>query len=574
MHFHTSNNFLNKDDWKNFKSFFRDYIKPRYVILSLVSILALIGIALRIANPLILGIIINAIIEGKLNTIGWLWGFFIVVQLLFAMSQYSQTMGMKFLHMKSIFNIRLDAFSRLLNTTDYYRKGDVISRIVNDVSDAQRLLVVMPVNIIVNVIYFSMVVIILSWVNLNFLKVILFFIPLYLLSQYAISKKIKVESKKLLIHRSQVVESLDEALDSIELIKYYNLNEYWDKKFIDKMEEFSKSRLKLDNLEAIASSLGTLLISLIPVLLLWIGSKSVVDKQISIGILFASYTYALRLLGPVQTIVNSLVSLPSSINAVNRISKIFKFNQESNGTKNFQIKEGLIEFRNVSFGYQNYNLILNNFSSVFQKGRLNFILGPNGSGKSTLSKLLNQIHLPTRGNIYIDGVDISLYPPSQIRKKISVASQQTQLINGTLKENIGIGDLSKSFESIEKLVKDIQMDNKLFDFENSWETKVNHNGSNVSGGQSQFISFLRALLKDAPIIILDEITANMDKQTEEKVYKLLTNLMYDKTIIIITHKIPKLEGVYNVAYLNKTAGEKKNNTIGSVENGNRSRVRI
>jgi ABC-type bacteriocin/lantibiotic exporter with double-glycine peptidase domain len=487
----------------------------------------------------------------------WVWWGIIALQLISTLVQYSQTMSLRFLHAKSIHSIRLEVFMKILGTVKSYEKGDIITRLVNDVADAQKLLVGVPIHLFTNILYLIVITVILSIINLIFIKVVLICIPVYLLIQYSLSKKTKVESKKLLLQRGEIIGLLDEILDSGNLTKQFGLEGFWANKFDKKIKAYEKTRLMLDNCQAISQSSGMLLTSLLPILLLWIGSKSVASNELSIGNLFASYIYALRLLSPLQLMINSLVGVSSSINAVNRVCELLDAPQERKGREDFQVRRGVIEFKNVTFGYKPDKIVINNFSALYQPGRLNFIMGENGCGKSTLLKLITQIYSPQEGKILIDGMDTSLCTPSYIRKQISIASQNTQLISGTIKENVVIGNPSLDDTSLNKLIDELDFNNMLFSFKYGWNTEVNHKGNNVSGGQAQWIAFLRAILKNSPILLLDEITAYMDKETEAQVYKILSNLMHDKTIIIVTHKIPDIDVEFNVTYLNSSEKQVK-----------------
>jgi len=216
----------------------------------------------------------------------------------------------------------------------------------------------------------------------------------------------------------------------------------------------------------------------------------------------------------------------------------------------------LIEFRNVHFSYQNSKEILHNVSLELEKGKTYAFVGPTGGGKTTTASLIARLYDPTTGTVFLDGKDIRTYTHEERTQKIGFILQEPFLFTGTVKENILYSNeryQDYSNEQLEKVIHDANLESLLNIFESGLETKVTSSGDGISLGQKQLIAFMRAVLRDPEVLILDEATANIDTVTEQLLEDILNKLPKTTTRIIIAHRLNTIENADVIYFVN--AGE-------------------
>jgi ATP-binding cassette subfamily B protein len=218
--------------------------------------------------------------------------------------------------------------------------------------------------------------------------------------------------------------------------------------------------------------------------------------------------------------------------------------------------DALMEFRNVHFSYDDTKEILHNISLKLERGKTYAFVGPTGGGKTTTASLISRLYDPTKGAVLLDGKDIRIYSPEERAKKIGFILQEPFLFTGTIKDNILYGNeqyKNCSDEQMEQVIKDASLKSLLTVFENGLQTKVSSGGDNISLGQKQLIAFMRAVLRNPELLILDEATANIDTMTEKLLEEILNKLPNDTTRIIIAHRLNTIENADEIFFVN--AGE-------------------
>ena len=281
------------------------------------------------------------------------------------------------------------------------------------------------------------------------------------------------------------------------------------------------------------SSAGTVLVVFFGGFLAYNGQLSVED--IVAFVLYLSLFYA-----PVSSLANLLESLQQSLAGAERVALIFDTPsaiQSKPDAQDIGRVQGAVAFENVSFHYSNKVPILKNISFSCKPGMMVALVGPTGVGKTTTTQLIPRFYDPVEGRILIDGKDIRDVTLESLRQNISPVLQDTFLFNGTISENIGYANPSATQEEIEAAAKAANIHEDILSMPDQYETKVGERGLRLSGGQKQRIAIARAIIRQSPIIVLDEATASVDVQTEKKIQKAIQNLAGQRTIIAIAHRL-------------------------------------
>jgi ABC-type multidrug transport system fused ATPase/permease subunit len=278
-------------------------------------------------------------------------------------------------------------------------------------------------------------------------------------------------------------------------------------------------------------------------LLLWVGINHVQSGQLQTSELVSLLLYAMLLTQPVSGLAGVYGQVMHTRGAADRLLGFFAVQPEPIAADKPPINpvRGEIEFREVAFTYPGRPEVLSNFSLKIEAGETIALTGPNGAGKSTLAHLLMRFIEPSSGSILIDGQDISQVSLDSLRRQIGLVAQHTLLLNGTVEENIAYGNPLATIEDIKKAAKAARADEFIAELPDQYQTVIGDQGLRLSGGQRQRLSLARTLLKDPPILILDEATAMFDPEGERDFIQECQELFNLRTVILITHRPASLE---------------------------------
>ena len=378
----------------------------------------------------------------------------------------------------------------------------------------------------------------------------LFFISLAILVIYGVlvfsfNKPLKDINEKTMEDNAQLTSYLVESLNGIETIKSFNSERIsgveTEKKFVKLLRSIFKNGI-LNN----ASSSISQFISIVgTTVILWVGSILVIDGQITIGDLITFNALLVYFLDPVKNLINLQPMMQTAIVASDRLGEILDLKIEKSENEDRKIKpsalSGPIEFRDISFRYGTRKLVLENLSITVKKGEKIAFVGESGSGKTTLAKLLLNFYQAEKGELHIAGHDIRDINIEYLRDKIAYISQETFLFAGTIIDNLTLGMPEVDLEKVTNICKAV----KIHDFINTlplrYETHIEENGANMSGGQKQRLAIARALLKEPDILIMDEATSNLDSITEKAISDVLDKTLADMTTIIIAHRLSTIK---------------------------------
>jgi ATP-binding cassette subfamily B protein len=315
-----------------------------------------------------------------------------------------------------------------------------------------------------------------------------------------------------------------------------------------------RTNFKASTASKISSNIGTFLTSFSTLLILWFGAKLAIEQQLTIGQLVAFQMLSARVTGPLLRLVQLWQSLQQVFLSVDRLGDVLNTAPEAEAGSGLVLPplKGQVTFDQIFFRYKpNQEPILRGISFTVQPGMFVGIVGRSGSGKSTLSKLLQRLYLPESGRIMIDGFDIKSADIGSLREQIGVVLQEDFLFNGSILENITLGNPDITAEQVVEAARMASAHDFISELPQGYENPVGERGTGLSGGQRQRIALSRLFLSQAPLLILDEATTALDSETEQQVLQNIQRIAKNRTVFMIAHRFEPLKKADLIIVLEK-----------------------
>ena len=346
-----------------------------------------------------------------------------------------------------------------------------------------------------------------------------------------------------------VYDDFQEKIDQIQEIKAYNLEETSLEEFDKKLNINKQNKIRTEFLGGISLSTSNILLKLGIVTVAIAGANMLIAGEINILVYIAFLILCTSIYLPIEGILTFMTMINMLDSVVGRIKEI-KTMPVQEGKTEMNIKSYDVEFKDVHFGYDDYSVI-NGVSFTAKQGETTALIGPSGSGKTTLTKLAARFWDINSGQILLGGEDISKVDPETLLKNFSIVFQDVTLFNASIKDNIRVGKKNATDEEILKAAKVARCDEFIKRMPEGIDTVIGENGERLSGGERQRLSIARAILKDAPVVLLDEATASLDVENESLIQEALSELIKDKTVIIIAHRMRTIRSVDKIVLLNE-----------------------
>lgn len=355
----------------------------------------------------------------------------------------------------------------------------------------------------------------------------------------------RVQSWQVRELESSALSVIQEVLSSLRVVKAFGREDHEQERYVSHSREGMRARIHL----ALFQSGYGVLVGLITIAgtatVLWVGVHHVRTGTLTLGSLLLVMAYIGQLYEPLKTIGRKAASLQGHLVSLQRAFHLLEMAPDvpdRPDARHLDKAYGMIEYRNVSFGYQSQRPILRDVSFKVPAGSRVGIAGPTGSGKTTLMSLLARFYDPDQGQILLDGVDVRDYKLEDLRNQFAIVLQEPVLFSTTVEENIGYARPGASNEEIVQAARLANAHDFIVALPDGYRTMVGERGMQLSGGERQRISLARAFLKDAPILILDEPTSSVDVNTEAKIVEAMGRLMQNRTTFMIAHRLSTLEG--------------------------------
>lgn len=432
------------------------------------------------------------------------------------------------------------------------RKGDIISRMSNDVLEVEAsIIAVMELlfAIPIQVIFYLVVMLTMSGKLFLFLAVLL---PLAGLIIGRISKELRRQSKDSQSYIGNLISMLDESLGGLRIIKAFGAERKRAAHFGRQNDELVKTQNSIAKKREAASPTSEFLGVTVLCIILWFGSKMVFSGEIQSGIFIAFILIFTQLLDPLKKLSQYFYNVArgkASIERINKIRTAINPIVDSPNAKTIEQFENEIEFKNVEFSYGD-TPILKSINLKVKKGQSLALVGASGAGKSTLVDLVPRFHEVNEGEVLIDGVNIKDYKIDDLRALMGIVSQEPILFNDSIENNIALGQDNLDTDRVKE---SCEVANAKFvsEKENGLQTNIGDRGSKLSGGEKQRLTIARAIYKNPPILILDEATSSLDTVSEKIVQEAIQNLMQNRTSIVIAHRLSTIQNADEIIVLEK-----------------------
>ena len=443
-----------------------------------------------------------------------------------------------------------------LLSLNFYKKnrtGDLMNRITEDVSKVRMYAgpaIMYTINMLV---LFSVAIIKMYNIDVPLTNYTLLPLPILSVLIYYLSRIINQRSTVVQQYLSKLTSSAQETFSGISILKSYGIEEKAMAEFENLSNTAKEKNISLFKVQALFFPSMILLIGLSNILVIYVGGLRYIEGTISLGVIAEFIMYVNMLTWPVAVVgwVTSIVQEAEA--SQRRINEFLKQEPEiTNNTDEPSIIEGEIEFKDVSFAYDDTNIeALKHVSFKLEKGKTLGILGNTGSGKTTLISLIPRLYDVKSGVILIDGKPVEQLNLENLRQSIGFVPQEAFLFSDTIKNNIKFGDESASEEKIEQAAKDAYIHHNIIEFNEGYNTYVGERGVTLSGGQKQRVSIARALIKEPEILIFDDCLSAVDTETEEIILNNLFKVSQHKTTIIVSHRISSIKNADSILVLEK-----------------------
>jgi ABC-type multidrug transport system fused ATPase/permease subunit len=446
------------------------------------------------------------------------------------------------------------------------KKGDLVQRITGNIADIEKLVTDGLVDLLAGSLTLIGVAIIMYTISPPYTLLSIAIAPALFMIVLIYTKNIKAASKKASKAAGQVADVATEDMNALTVIKVFTREEQEDMRFGRYVGKNREAALRAGGLQAQFTPIVAILVALGTAIIVGVGGYVAADNSfrvfgplviqagaVDIGTLIVFLLYLKMLYQPMRDL-SKLTNLASSAGAgAERIQEVLDQAPEvlESGTSYYgpQKLRGEISFDNVTFGYNKERLVLNGINLRIPQSKKVALVGLSGGGKTTLVKLIPRFYEVTSGSVMIDNVDNRMYPLSVLRQNISMVLQDSVLFEGTIRENIEIGKPGASEQEIIEAAQRAHMHETIMSLPDGYETYVREQGKNFSGGQRQRLAIARAILRDAPILVLDEPTASLDVEAEAEVMHALDTLVVGRTVLMISHRLSTLGNVDEIIVL-------------------------
>lgn len=445
-------------------------------------------------------------------------------------------------------NLRIHLFDSVTKLHIGYfsdqRKGDLISRFTNDVSEVENTVLNLfrairePVTLIVFIVVLFVISVKLTLITLVILPVTGAIIA-------SIIKQLKVKATLSQEAMGRIVSILDETFSGMRVIKAFNARGFIADKLENEAAYHRKVNYSISRRNELASPLSEFLGVTIVAGVLFYGGLSVLSNtgDLTPSSFFTFLTVYAMMIQPAKNLSNGFTSLQKGAISAGRIFSVIDTPSEIRNKPDAKVLSEFrdsIEFKDVSFAYDK-DLVLRNINLRIGKGKTVALVGPSGGGKSTLADLIPRFYDPSSGTVALDGIPLPDYELESLRKQVGVVTQESILFNDTIFNNIAFGMPNISEEDVIRAAKVANAHDFIMQTEQGYQTMIGERGSKLSGGQRQRLSIARAVLKNPPILILDEATSALDSESEKLVQDALTKLTQNRTSIVIAHRLSTIQ---------------------------------
>lgn len=520
----------------------------------------LINSTLLLLGPLIMGRTIDAYIrtkqyDGVLRYASLLLGMYLIA----LVTGYFQTKLMGGVGQRMLYKLRNAVFNKLqelpVSFFNQNKAGDLISRVNNDTDKLNQFFSQSLMQFIGSIVTMTGAGVFLLSIHFELGAAALAPAVVILVFTLVVSPWVKAKNALNLKSTGGMSAEIQESLNNFKVIIAFNRRDYFRKRFDDANQHNYKTAIGAGLANNIFIPVYGLLSSMAQLIVLAFGIYLITQGQFSIGLLVSYFSYATNFYNPLRQLAALWTSFQVAMAGWDRISQILTLstNLEQRSSDLRSDADVVLEFKDVHFSYSPENEILHHINFKLEKGKTYALIGPTGGGKTTTASLIARLYDPTQGTVFLNGKDIRGYTAEERTQKIGFILQEPFLFTGTVRENIIYGNARYSDftnEALEEVIRNAKLDALLSLFESGLDTPVISGSDNISLGQKQLIAFMRAVLRNPEVLILDEATANIDTITEKLLSTILDQLSKDTVLVIIAHRLNTIENADEIFFVN------------------------
>ncbi len=533
------------------------FVKPYNITFYGVMLSAIIISLLSTLTPYLLKVVVDDYLLTK-NYEGMLVIIFIMIIVLFSevVFMYIFTYNANWLGQKVIKDLRVNVFQKIIKfKMSFFDKnavGRLVTRTVNDIETIASIFSQGLFTIIADFLKMATVITVMTIISIELTIVVISIFPLLIYATRVFQKSMKTAFEKVRIEVANLNSFVQERISGIKIVQIFNREKIEKDNFNEINLKHRDAWLRTVWINSIFFPIAEISTSICIGLLVWYGGfKNISGETISLGTLFLFISMSGLLFRPLRQIADRFNTLQMGMVSTERIFKILEDNLQINNKGKIEQNSfsGQIEFKNVNFSYIKNQKVLDNISFKINPSETFAIVGPTGSGKTTISNLITKFYELDSGNILLDGNDIDSYNLENIRNKVGIILQDVFLFADTIFNNITLFNEKISIQDVENAAKELEIHDFITSLPNGYNFNVSERGTTLSSGQKQLIAFLRVLVNNPDILILDEATSSIDSFSEDLIKKATNKITKGKTSIIIAHRLSTVESADKIIYM-------------------------
>jgi len=545
-------------DWKIIRrlfTFIRPYNGRFYALIGLI----LLAAALAPANPLL----IRYTIDHYFGTVSDYAGLTVMllvmvgVLLLQGVVQFLQTYQSGWLGQTIIRDIRVQLYEKILNLRlkffDDTPIGRLVTRTISDVETLSDVFSEGLASIAGDILQLVLIIAVMFYTDWRLSLISLSTIPIMLLATYIFKEKVKKSFNEVRTAVANLNSFVQEHITGMNIVQIFSAEPIEFEKFRKINAEHRRANIRSVLYYSIYFPVADIIAAAGTGLVVWYGAREVLSETASFGTITAFILFIGLFFRPIRMLADRFNTLQMGVVSTDRILKLLDSTEFNTNDGSYVPKElkGEVEFQNVWFAYDETNFVLKDISFRVQPGQTVALVGATGAGKSSTINLLSRFYEIQRGQIHIDGIDLKAYELANLRRNIGVVLQDVFLFSDTIEANITLGDTRISHEKIVEAARLVGAHEFIERLPGGYEYNVMERGATLSVGQRQLISFVRALVHDPKIIVLDEATSSVDTETEELIQAAIAKLMKGRTAIVIAHRLSTIQNADAILVLDR-----------------------
>jgi ATP-binding cassette subfamily B protein len=473
-----------------------------------------------------------------------------------ALSTYTEDYLTTEVSQRVMHDLRHDLYHHIqrlsLSEYDRQRTGDLISRITGDIEAIQDFVASALLGLVLDVLVLAGMIAIMFALNWRFTLIALAITPFLFLEVYSLTRRSRRATRAVRRKEGEVVAVAQESLSSLRLVQAFGREDYEEERL--ERETLESIRLALDarRLKARLSPIVDVLVAIGTCLVLWYGARLVLDGSLTAGALVVFVIYLGKMYKPMRDLSKLTDTVAKALVGAERIAEIGGIESQVRdlpGAREAPRFRGQVAFDQVRFGFAGQQPVLQDVSLEIPAGRFVALVGPSGGGKSTVLSLIARFYDPVAGVVRIDGTDVRRYTLKSLRRQISFVLQDTILFRAPIWQNIAYGKPEATQEEILRAAKLANAHDFILQTPQGYATLVGERGVSLSGGERQRIAIARAIIRDAPILLLDEVSTGLDAEAEELVFEALARLMGGRTTVVVAHRLATIRNADRIHVL-------------------------